>query len=303
VVLAAVGISYAPNLAELVRQWANEPNYSHGFLVAPIALALLWQRRDELDRARLRPHWLGWAALAGLLALRAYLFDRNEIWQETATLIPVLAALALGFGGWPLLRWAGPAIAFLAFLLPLPPSVNQSLAAPLQRLATIGSTALLQATGLPVIARGNVIFIGGEQLEVAQACNGLSMLMSFVTLITAMVLFLARERPLWERIVLLLSMVPIALVANILRIAITASLYHAFGPQAPLPWPLSLQFPTVEAMIHDTAGWAMMPIALVLVLIELKVLSWLVVEESDAPEARPLVLPPLAYGGPAPPKK
>lgn len=303
VVVAALGISYAPNLAMLVYQWANEPNYSHGFLVVPIALVILWQRRDELVPARLRPSLLGWVGLAAVLAVRAYLFERNEQWVEAATILPALAALALAFGGWPLLRWAGPAIAFLAFMLPLPPSVNLILAAPLQRLATLGSTTLLQGLGLPVMAQGNVILIGGEQLEVAEACNGLSMLMSFVTLITAMVILMARERPLWERVVLLLSMVPIALVANILRIAVTAGLYHAFGPQAAPPWPLNLAFPTVEQMVHDTAGWAMMPIALILVFLELKVLSWLVVEDEQETSKRPMVLPPLAYGAPAVPKK
>jgi exosortase len=304
VVTAALAAAYAPNLAELARQWADEPNYSHGFLVAPIALAILWQRRGELDRARLRPNLLGWVALVAILAARGYLFELNQRWVEGATLIPALAALALAFGGWHLLRWAAPAIAFLVFMLPLPPSINMTLAGPLQDLATLGSTGLLRAFGLPVLAQGHVIFIGGERLEVAQACNGLSMLMSFVTLITAMVLLMARDRPTWERVVLLLSMVPIALVANILRIAATAALYHVFGPDAAMPWPVRGWYPTVEAFIHDTAGWAMMPIALLLVLLELKVLSWLVVEDETAPAAaRPLVVPPPAYAAAAPAKK
>lgn len=308
VVVAALAASYAPNLAELARQWSDEPNYSHGFLVAPIALAILWQRRRELDPARLRPNVLGWIALVAILAARAYFFEVNERWVENATLIPALAALALGFGGRRLLWWAAPAIVFLVFMLPLPPSINLILAAPLQRLATIGSTGLLQAFGLPVLAQGNVIFIGGERLEVAQACNGLSMLMSFVTLITAMVVLMARERPLWERVVLLLSMVPIALVANVIRIAGTAALYHAFGPRAAMPWPLVEWYPTVERFIHDTAGWAMMPIALGLVFLELKVLSWLIVEDTEATAAassrRPLVVAAaMPSGGVAPLKK
>lgn len=304
VVLAALVVAYAPNLRALIHQWSTEPNYSHGFLVIPIALAILWQRRDELDFSRLRPNILGWVALVVILVLRGYLFERNERWVENATIIPALAALALAFGGWTLLRWTAPAIAFLVFMLPLPPTINIQLAGPLQRLATIGSTGLLQTFGLPVLAQGNVIFIGSERLEVAQACNGLSMLMSFVTLITAMVILMARDRPLWERVVLLLSMIPIALLANIIRIAATAALYHAFGPQAAMPWPINSWFPTVEKFIHDTAGWAMMPIALILVMIELKILSWLIVEDDRvATSNRPLVMPPMAYAGAATPIK
>lgn len=307
VVLTALAASYAPNLAALAQQWSDEPNYSHGFLVIPIALAILWQRREDLDVARLRPNLLGWVALAAVLALRGYVFEVNERWVENATIIPALAALALAFGGWRLLWWAAPAIVFLVFMLPLPPSINIILAAPLQRLATIGSTGLLQAVGLPVLAQGNVIFIGGERLEVAQACNGLSMLMSFVTLITAMVVLMSRDRPVWERVVLLLSMIPIALLANILRIAATAALYHAFGPKAAMPWPLDAWYPTVEQFIHDTAGWAMMPIALILVMIELKILSWLIVEDPEASAAasskRPLVVAAAMPSGAVAPLK
>ena len=116
-------------------------------------------------------------------------------------------------------------------MLPLPPSLNLYLAGPLQSLATIGSTALLQAFGLPVLAEGNIIYVGASKLEVARACNGLSMLVSFVTLVTATTLIMARHRPIWERIVLLLSTVPIALVSNIIRIAATAWAYQLLGEQ------------------------------------------------------------------------
>ena len=144
-------------------------------------------------------------------------------------MLPMLAGLALAFGGWALLRWALPAIGFLVFMLPLPPSLNLYLAGPLQGLATIGSTTLLQAFGLPVLAEGNIIYIGGSKLEVARACNGLSMLVSFVTLVTATTLIMARDRPIWERIALLLSTVPIALVSNIIQIAATAWAYQLLG--------------------------------------------------------------------------
>jgi exosortase/archaeosortase family protein len=122
-----------------------------------------------------------------------------------------------------------------------------------------------------------VILIGAERLEVAQACNGLSMLLSFVTLISATAL-LARSRPLRERIVLLVSTIPIALISNIIRIAATAWAYHLLGAK------------TGEKIAHNTAGWLMMPIALALCWLELKLLSWLIIEEEQAP--RTLYIPP-----------
>jgi exosortase len=278
----ALGLAWAywPNLRDLAWKWSDDPNYSHGYLVVPIALAILWQRRDTLDPARARPHWAGWAALLGVLAARAWLFERNEQWIESATIPLAAGALVLAFGGWYLLRWALPAVAFLWFMLPLPPRINIVLAGPLQRLATDGSTTLLQLLGLPVMSQGNVIFVGTRMLNVEQACNGLSMLLSFVTLITATTI-LVRSRPVWERVILLFSTVPIALVSNVLRITITAWAYHQFGPEAVVfpGWSPVFAGWTVEKFVHDTAGWAMMPIALALVFLELRLLAWLFVEE------------------------
>lgn len=290
--LAVIG-SYSASFRLLLIHWEN-PNYSHGYLVLPIAAVILWMRREELAETPTRPSWLGWVGLVALLALRWTLYDRNEMWVEQATIPLVAASLVVALAGWRMLWVALPAIGFLFFLLPLPPSLNAILADPLQQLATIGSTSLLQAFGLPVLAEGNVILVGAERLEVARACNGLSMLASFMTLICAMVLTVGRDRPLWERLVLLLSTLPIALVVNILRIFGTAVLYHAFGPSAPLPWPLAQWYPTVDQLAHDTAGWAMMPVALALIFLEMRVLAWLVVEEETA--TGPLVFLPGSVG-------
>lgn len=271
-VTIALGWSYAPSFASLASRWSRDPNYSFGFLVIPIALAIAWQRRDQLDPARMRPRWWGFLPLAGVLSLRVLLYEWNEQYIETATIPLVVAGLALALGGWHLLKVVLPAVVFLFFMLPLPPSINTFLANPLQRLATIGSVTVLQVMGLPVLAEGNVITIGSEPLEVAQACNGLSMLLSFVTLIAAMVILI--PRPLWERLVLLASAIPIALVTNIIRIVVTACCYHQFGHEAG------------EKVSHDAAGLAMPVIALVLAFAELRVLSWLVVEvQEEVPPA------------------
>jgi exosortase len=268
-VTAALGASYASSFAGLVDRWSRDPNYSFGFLVIPIAAAIFWGRRHLLDRARMRPCWWAFLPLAGILGLRVLLYEWNEQYVETATIPLIAACLTLALGGWHLVRVALPALIFLFFMLPLPPTINSILANPLQKLATIGSVMVLQIMGLPVLADGNVITVGAEPLEVAQACNGLSMLLSFVTLITAMVILI--PRPLWERAVLLASAIPIALVTNIIRIVVTAWCYHQFGHQAG------------EKMTHDAAGLAMPVVALALAFLELRILSWLVVED-EAPD-------------------
>jgi exosortase len=268
-VVAVVGLAwaYAPSFATLIDRWRRDDNYSHGFFVLPIAALILWQRRGRFDARMIAPRWWGVLPLVALLVARAWLFERNDQWFESASIPLAAASVVLALGGWRLLGWAWPAIAFSCFMIPLPSRFNTAMAGPLQTLATLGSVTLLQATGLPVIAEGNVIVVGGERLEVARACNGLSMLLSFATLITAMVVLVAR--PLRERIALLLSIVPVALLCNILRIAVTAWATHLTGH-------------AVES-VHDWAGLAMMPVALALMWLEVRILSWVFVEVEVEP--------------------
>lgn len=289
---AAMFWAYMASFELIFWKWWNDPNYSHGFFVIPIAILVLWQRRERLTPASVRPTWIGLAALAGVLAFRAFLYERNEQVLEAATIPLAVAALALTFGGWRFL-WRGlPAFLFLFFMLPMPESLNNVLALQLQGLATDSSCSILQAMGLPALAEGHVIYIGSEQMEVAAACNGLSMLLTFLTLIAAVILL--ADLSLWEKIVLAISAVPIALISNILRIVVTGWAFYQFGPDTTVApgW-------TIERLTHDPAGWAMMPVALALVWLELRLLSWLVIEEQVGPSRPAMVLPrPVTASGP-----
>jgi exosortase len=279
---AALAWSYAPNLVELADRWRLDPDYNHGFFVIPLALAIAWRRRAEIARA-IAPWPPGWAVLVAVLAARAGFFALGERWSESATLPAAVLAVALAILG-PRATWRSlPAIAFLALMLPMPPALNPWTAGPLQSLATAGALATLQATGLPAISEGNVILVGSTSLEVARACSGLAMLLSFFTLIAAEA-FLARDRTSWERAALIASAAPIALACNILRIAATAWAYRLLGTEAG------------EAIAHDAAGWAMMPLALFLGWLEIRILARLFVE--DEPADVPLVVTAPAVGRP-----
>jgi exosortase len=273
IVAVVLGWSYAPNLRNLVTIWSTDPNYSHGFLVIPVALVIAWRRWAEAKPPAITPLWWGWLALVGVLAVRALCYERGADWTETATLLPVMACLVLAAGGWPLLNRLWPAIGFLIFLLYLPSSINSLLAQPLQRLATSGSYALMRLTGLWVVAEGNVILVGADPLEVAAACNGLSMLMCLAATVAAMTVLVPMAP--WKRIVLFLSIIPIALISNILRISATGLCYHRFGAA------------DGGHYAHDAAGWLMMPVALALVGLELGLLGWLVIEVEELPADRP----------------
>jgi exosortase len=264
ILAAAIGWSFHTSFADLIDRWARDDNYSHGWLIIPIALAILWQRRERLALIRLGSRWWNFIPLAALVAVRVVLYQRNEQWAEMAMIPAVVAAIFLALGGWSFLRWALPGVIFLFFMVPLPSGLNDSLAGPLQSVATLGSVNLLQTAGFPALSQGNVILIGNQHLEVARACRGLSMLLSFGALITAMVILI--QRPLWERLVLIASIIPIALLCNIIRIAVTAVIY-------------SWKNRSVQE-VHEYAGYAMMVMALGLVTLEMMIMNWLVVDET-----------------------
>jgi exosortase len=276
--------AYAPNFQHLISVWNTEPNYSHGFLVIPIAVMILWRRLSDqpCDWTSFRaPAWV-WAFLGLCLLGRAIAYERSMQWVETVSMLPVATCLVYALGGLPLLSRAWPAIAFLVFMFPLPPSVNTLVSLPLQRIATLGSCFVMQLTGLWVVAEGNVITLGTphgpKQLEVAMACNGLSMLMTLAATVTATVILI--EMPTWKRIVILLSAFPIALISNITRIVATGWCYYYIeGARA-------------KELAHDWSGYLMMPLALVLVGLEIWFLSWLF--EADAEDQ----MKPMGLVGP-----
>jgi exosortase len=245
--LIALVWSYWPTLSETVSTWDREPDYSHGFLVAPIAIAFLWLRRREFPVGSLRGSNWGWLLLGLALVVR---IAASLVYIEAVDgwTIPLwLGGVVLLFGGWPVLKWCGPSLAFLWFMFPIPYAAERFLSQPLQRTATWMSTTALQMLGQPAIAEGNVIILGDHTLEVEQACSGLRIFVGIFALAFAYVLF--ARKTWWENVLLLLSAVPIALVANSTRIVATALLQQYVSSDA------SKQF------THDFSGWVMIPLA------------------------------------------
>src|SRR5271157_2003670 len=285
--MGILGWAYWPNLQDLYTVWSEEPNYSHGFLVIPIALTIFWQRLADtrIDWYASRVLRWSWIPLVAILAARMLAYEHNSQWLETATLVPAVACLILAMGGWSLLQRGWPAVVFLVFMLPLPQAANHMIALPLQRIATLGSVFVLQLTGLWAIAEGNVITLrdhsyGLKTLEVAQACNGLSMLMTLAATVTATIMLIPLAN--WKRIVVLASAIPIALVSNIVRIVGTGWCYYFIDGER------------AKKLAHDWTGYLMMPLALILVGLELLVLSWLVDDgQSSAEDIDRPILPVL----------
>jgi len=273
-IFVALAWSYSGAFVELAYRWAREPDYSHGFLVPIFSAYLLWTRRAMLGSLTGSGSWWGLVPLFCAAAMHWYsAYDFYPL-LDAPSLLPCLAGATLIVGGWAALRWAWPSIAYLAFMMPLPGFISNHLSHPLQRIATISSTWLLQLIGLPAISRGNVIWLTHAKIGVVEACSGLRMLMLFLA-ITVGASFLIK-RPLWEKVLVALSALVIGVVTNILRITVTAILYEYVSAE----W--------AERVFHDLAGWLMMPMATLFLYLELMILSKLLV--APVQPTGPLVL-------------
>jgi exosortase len=260
--VAVLGWAYWTTFVEIAERWATDPQYSHGFLVPLFSGYLLWSRRDRVRWSDLQGRWWGVGLVLGgaLIRLAGHVFYLP--WLDAGSLLAVLAGIAAMLGGRRVLAWAAPAILFLAFMIPLPHRFQTVLGGSLQRAATIASTYVLQTAGIPAVAEGNVILLSETRLGVVEACSGLTMLVTFFALATGMAILAQRT---WlEKTIIVASAVPIAILANVVRITVTGALYEANQDEL------------ARSLFHDLAGWLMMPLGLLMLLAELYVLGHVV---------------------------
>ena len=265
VLVGVLTFVYAGLFRYSFRQWLK-PDYSHGFLVPVFAVFLAWHWRAWAP-ARIRwpePWGLAFVGAGATLFVVAGKLNIAKEWLQGLSLVLNLSGAALLLGGWPTLRWLAPSFAFLMFMFPLPGKVETKLGWELQSVASRASAFVLQTISYPTYREGNVLYVKDHVLLVAEACSGLSMLLTFLALSTGMALLV--KRPWFDRVLILVSAVPVAVLANVIRISLTGVLYNEGGKELG------------DRVFHDFAGWMMMPIALVVLWAELKLLDWVWVD-------------------------
>ena len=217
---------FGPTIGELFSDWASSGEYGHGFLLLPIAGYLGWRSR-KLESAPAR--WLGMATLAGAILLFLLGTVAAEFFTRRMAVLICLAGLVLYYRGWTRLRaWWLP-FALMAFTIPLPEVVLNSLTLPLQLLASQIAVSLLELRHVPVALSGNIILLPGQELFVAEACSGLRSLSALLGLTLLIGGTALRTAP--ARLVLLLLAVPAAIAANALRVFGTGFGAYYLGPE------------------------------------------------------------------------
>ncbi len=260
-VAAAFAVLYAGVLARLVRDWISDENYSHGFLIVPLAAYFAWERRARLAECEVRPRVLGLLLVLASLAVLAAGTLGVELFLTRVSMLGVVAGAVLFLAGWRHLRILAFPLAFLLLMIPVPAIVFNQVAFPLQLLASrVGESALMLA-GVPVLREGNVITLANTTLEVAEACSGIRSLVSLLTLAVVYGYFLDRRLPI--RVVLAVAAIPIAIAANGIRVAGTGLAASFISPAA------------AEGFFHTFSGWLVFLFAVVLLVVVHRLTTWL----------------------------
>src|SRR5262245_9652933 len=234
-------VAFNRPLLELVRRWTVQEEYSHGFFIPLIVAWLLWSRRAAIVESIGRPSWAGPALILIAAAMHivgelSALFILSQV-----GFVVTLLGIALGLGGWSLVKVVFIPIVFLLFAIPLPYFIDAVLTWRLQIISSELGTFFIRLAGIPVHLEGNVIDLGVYKLQVIEACSGLRYLYPLLSLgFLAAYLF---QAPLWQRTVVFLSTIPITIIMNSLRIAVVGILVNFYGPQ------------DAEGFLHMFEGW------------------------------------------------
>jgi exosortase len=273
-VFVAVLLVFWPVLVGLVNAWSTDDNYSHGFFIIPLAAYFAWERRRAFAAAPIKGSYLG--LLAVLLSLGLLIAGQlgAELFLSRVAIIGVVGGAILFLFGWQHLRMMFFPLAFLLLMVPLPALIFNKIAFPLQLLASNVGEHSINAMGIPILREGNVLILANATLEVAEACSGIRSLVSLFTLGIVFGYFVDR-RP-WVRAVIALSAIPVAILANGLRVASAGVAAHNFGMAG------------VEGLFHDFSGWVVFAVAFLMMLAFQRLLHRFVplpVPRLPAPEA------------------
>jgi exosortase len=257
---------YRHVIAKLVNDWYIDENYSHGFLIVPIALYFVWERRNRLREALRTPcSWSIFIVLGSMALLLAGILG-SELFLTRISILGTTAGIILFLFGRNHLKILILPIAFLLLMIPIPTIIFNQIAFPLQLLASrFGELALL-ASQIPVLREGNVIHLANTSLEVAEACSGIRSLISLLTL--GIVYGYFTDSRIWVRVVLALGTMPIAIAANGIRVAGTGIAAHFYGEQA------------AQGFFHSFSGWIIFIAAFVMMFVLYRIIAWI------APERR-----------------
>jgi len=243
-------VLYRDIFTALVRQWWNDPDFSHGFFVPLLAAYLIWQKRETLASLPVKPSWWGLAVMIGAIGILLLGIFGAELFLSRSSFIFLLAGLVVLFWGWDHFRALIFPWCFLFLMVPLPTLIMNQVTLPLQFFASSLAASLLRLVGVPVLRDGNVIQLPTMSLEVVEACSGIRSLVSLITLAVMYAYLLEKNKVI--RVLLVVAAIPIAIAANGFRIMGTGLTGMYWSPDK------------AQGFFHEFSGWLIFVVSLLM---------------------------------------
>jgi len=275
-VVAGLAVLYRDVVPELIHAWGTDDNYSHGYLIPPIAAYFAWERRQKFLDAPARTSLFGLVVVLGSILLLTLGVLGIELFLTRASLIGAITGAVLFMFGWARLRVMLFPLAFLVLMVPLPAIIFNQIAFPLQLIASQFGEAVIRTADIPVLREGNVLILANISLEVAEACSGIRSLISLLTL--GIVFGYIGDGRNWVRALIALSAIPVAVIANGARVAGTGIAAHYYGAVA------------AEGFLHEFSGWLVFIAAFAMMLLFHRLLVFVAPDRNariPAPAAMP----------------
>lgn len=245
---------YGGTYAELARTTWTSDELNYGPLILAVSLWLFYRERHALTQLAPRPAVrTGYGLLAFGLLLYAVGVSQSILMFEVGSQIAVVGAILLIHKGWSAVRLLWVPLLLMFFLVPLPDLVVALVTGPLKIAVSAVATHLLHAAGYPVARSGVVMTVGQYQLLVADACAGLS---SILTLEAVGIVYmkLVGHVSVLRNSILALLLVPVAFVANVVRVIILVLVTYYLGDAAG------------QGFVHSLAGLVLIAVATVLMI-------------------------------------
>jgi exosortase A len=246
-----------PVYPEMVQTWLNSSNNSHGILVPLISAFFIWNKREELSRAEVGSSSWGLVILAMSMVLYLLAFTGQVAVVARLMIVTSLIGLVLFNYGREVFGLLKFPLIYLVFMIPIPVTIYNLIAFPLQLFATKVSHFLISLVQIPVYREGNMLYFVQTQLEVADACSGIRSMMAFVML--SVLFAYLMDRGWGKRILLVALAIPLAIFANIVRVTGTGILAHFYGKKV------------ARGFMHEFSGMAVFAFGFVLLFL----LYWL----------------------------
>lgn len=229
--LAALAIAFTPAVIAMSEVWSRHDYYSHGYLVPFAALWAASAQRNRLPKLPINREPLrGGILLALCLGLSLIGRLASIVSLEGLALVLSVASAVYVARGMAWLRSLSFSISYLIFMVPIPESLIVPLIAKLQLFVSAGAIQIVHALSLPVIRDGNVMHLeSGESLFVAEACSGITSILTLVPLAVFLAYF--TQQTFARRALLIASVFPIAMLENLTRVVVTIYVAHAYGSE------------------------------------------------------------------------